>query len=82
MLLKKPVLTEKALRIMESENKIVFEVERNATKPEIKKEFEQTFNAKVVKVNTLINQKGKKIAYIKLSPEVKAMDIAAKLGVV
>lgn len=73
-------MSEKALRLMETENKLVFEVKREATKPEIKKEFEETFNVKVAKVNTLINPRGKKIAYIKLKPEYKASDLASKLG--
>jgi len=81
MILKKPILSEKALRIMESENKMLFEVDRESSKPEIKKEFEQAFNAKVIKVNTLISPKGKKIAFIKLK-EAKAMDIAARLGLI
>ena len=80
MILKRPIMSEKALRLMETENKLVFEVKREATKPEIKKAFEETFNVKVAKVNTLINPKGKKIAYIKLKPEYKASDIASKLG--
>ncbi|MEM2932947.1 MAG: 50S ribosomal protein L23 [Candidatus Pacearchaeota archaeon] len=81
MILIKPILSEKALKIMEVENKLLFEVNRNATRPEIKQEFEKTFNAKVAKVNTLINSEGKKIAFIKLK-EGKAIDIAAKLGLI
>jgi large subunit ribosomal protein L23 len=82
MILKKPILSEKALRLLESENKIVFEVKREANKQEIKKAFEETFGVKVEKVNTLINPKGKKIAYIKLKPEFKASEIATKLGLI
>ncbi|MEM1535165.1 MAG: 50S ribosomal protein L23 [Candidatus Pacearchaeota archaeon] len=80
MILIKPILSEKALRLMEAENKIVFEVQRNSNKQEIKQEFEKTFNVKVAKVNTHI-LKGKKIAYIKIK-EGKALDIAAKLGLI
>lgn len=80
MILKRPIMSEKALRLIETENKIMFEVLREATKPQIKKEFEELFNVKVEKVNTLINPKGKKIAYIKLKPEYKASEIASKLG--
>ncbi len=82
MILKKPILSEKALRLLESENKIVFEVKREANKIEIKKAFEEIFGVKVEKVNTLINRKGKKIAYIKLKPEFKASEIATKLGLI
>jgi len=65
---------------MESENKLVFIVDRRATKIEIKKSLQEMFNIKVVKINTLIQPNGKKKAYVKLSPEVQAIDIAAQLG--
>ena len=63
--LKYPVSTEKCLKIMETENKIVFIVDRKARKQLIKKVIEETFKVKVNKVNTLIGREGKK-AYIKL----------------
>lgn len=78
--IKYPLTTEKAVRMMEAENKLTFIVERTATKKQIKEAVETMFNVKVVKVNTLINSLGKKKAYIKLSPENLAMDIATKLG--
>ena len=78
-IIKYPLSTEKSVRLMESENKIIFIVHKKATKPEIKKEIEEQFNVKVEKVNTMI-QKGLKKAYIKLSPENPAIDIATKMG--
>lgn len=75
-----PLSTEKSVKIMEAENKIVFIVGKGATKAEIKKEAEELFKVKVDKVNTTI-QKGKKKAYIKLSPETPAIDIATQLGI-
>lgn len=77
--LKYPVSTEKCLKIMETENKIVFIVDRKAKKHEIKKVVEEMFKVKVNKVNTLIGSEGKK-AYIKLEKEFNALDIATKLG--
>lgn len=50
-LVRRPILTEKATRIME-ENKYTFEVTPKATKPEIKAAIEDLFQVKVVKVNT------------------------------
>ena len=78
-ILKYPVSTEKCLKIMEQENKIVFIVDRKAKKTEIKKAIEEMFKVKVTKVNTLIGREGKK-AYIKLTKEFNALDIATKLG--
>ena len=77
--LKVPLSTEKDIRLMEKENKIVFIVDK-ATKEEIKKEVEERFKVKVVKVNTMYDTNGKKKAYIKLSEETPAIDIATELG--
>ena len=80
MMLKYPRATEKAIRLIDMENKIVFVVDRVATKAEIKEEMERLFKVKVEKVNTLIGPDGKKRAYIKLNPETPAIDLATKLG--
>jgi len=52
-----PVITEKSTMASES-NQVVFNVARNATKPEIKKAVEALFSVKVKSVNTLL-RKGK-----------------------
>lgn len=75
-----PKSTEKAVRLMESENKLVFAVAKDATKKEIKEALEIIFEVKVVKVNTTIMPTGKKKAYVKLSDETPAIDIATKMG--
>jgi len=80
MSIKYPLSTEKSIRLMESENKLVFIVEPKATKQEIKADLEKRFNVKVVKVNTLNDLKGRKKAYVKFSPETPAIDLATKLG--
>jgi ribosomal protein uL23 len=78
-LLKYPLSTEKSLRIMEAQNQLVFIVDLKATKIQIKSEFEKMFKAKVKAVNTVIT-KGKKKAYITISKETPALDIATQLG--
>jgi large subunit ribosomal protein L23 len=52
-----PVITEKATMLSE-QNKVVFRVAGDATKPEIADAVENLFKVNVVKVNT-INVKGK-----------------------
>lgn len=79
-ILKHPVNTEKAVRLMESENRLLFAVYIKATKQQIKKAIEELFKVKVLKVNTLITSDGEKRAYIKLSPENPAMDVMTQLG--
>lgn len=76
-----PLSTEKAIRLMESENKLIFVVEKNARKPEIKTAIEKMFKVKIVKITTLITPKGEKRAYVRLSPETPALDISTDLGI-
>ena len=79
-IIKNPLTTEKAVRLMESENKLLFRVDKKTKKEEIKQAIEKIFNVKVVKVNTLHTPTGQKRAYIKLSRESPAIDIATELG--
>ena len=56
-----PVITEKATLASEN-NQVIFKVNRNATKPEIKDAIEALFKVKVKAVNTIV-RKGKKRAF-------------------
>lgn len=78
--LKYPLTTEKSVRLMQEENKLIFIVERKSSKPEIKKAIEDFFKVKVLKVNTCILPSGKKKAYIKLAEDSPALDVATQLG--
>lgn len=76
-----PLSTEKAIRMLEAENKIAFVVDRKATKEEIKKEIEKLFNAKVVSINKLTDRRsGNMRVYVRFAEETPAIDIATKLG--
>lgn len=79
--IKYPRATEKAIRLIDTENKLVFTVERAATKALVKQELEQLFNVKVDKVNMLIAPDGTKRAYVRLNPETPAIDLATQLGI-
>jgi ribosomal protein uL23 len=79
-IIKYPLSTEKGIRLMESENKLLFVVDRKANKPEIKAAIEKMFNVKITNVNTLIDPSGKKRAYVTFSEETPAIDVATKLG--
>jgi large subunit ribosomal protein L23 len=56
-IIRSPAITEKSTEASE-QNKVVFNVARTATKPEIKAAVEALFKVKVTGVNTLI-RKGK-----------------------
>lgn len=77
-----PHLTEKSMKMVEMENKLVFMTKRDSKKKEIKEAVERAFNVKVRSVNFEITTKGEKRAYIKLYPEFSASDIASKMGMV
>lgn len=78
--IKCPLSTEKSIRLMESENKLIFVVNKKANKSDIKKAIEEIFKTKVIKVNTFVTPKGEKRAYVKFSAETPAIDIATQMG--
>jgi large subunit ribosomal protein L23 len=53
-----PIISEKATKVGEKRNQVLFKVLRDATKPEIKAAVELMFKVQVAEVNTL-NQRGK-----------------------
>ena len=74
----KPITSEKAVKLIDLENTLLFEVDRNLNKDEIKKEVEKIFKIKIEKIRTLIFN-NKKVAYIRLKKENPAADLATKL---
>ena len=79
-IIKYPLSTEKSIRLMEAENKLIFVVGKKATKKEIKKVIEEMFKVVVVGVNTFVNAEGEKRAYVKFSAKNPAIDIATQMG--
>ncbi|MFA6065458.1 MAG: 50S ribosomal protein L23 [archaeon] len=76
-----PLVTEKAVGMIEAENKITFVVNDNSSKTDIKKRVEEAYGVKVVKINVVRDMKGRKKAIIKLDKKNKASELATKLGV-
>jgi len=79
IILQKAIATEKVVRMIEAENLLCFEVDRQFRKADIKKEVEELFDVKVEGIRTH-TKRNKKIAYVKLKPEFQAVDVATKLG--
>ena len=75
------VMTEKAIQLIESQNKLVFVVDRNAEKKDIKKAVENAFSANVSNVQTMIDQLGRKKAFVRFAKAGEAGEIAIKLGI-
>ena len=53
-----PILTEKMLKMQETDRKYAFKVEKNANKIDVKKAIQSRFDVTVEKVN-IVNVKGK-----------------------
>ncbi len=77
----KPHVTEKTMNLIDLNNVITFVVRRTANKKQIKRAFEELYDEKVENVNTHINTKGEKVAFIKLVEEEMAEELAVRLGV-
>lgn len=83
-----PYVTEKTLNMLQGTpaqdlkdgNRLEFVVDLRATKTEIKKAFEELFEAKVEQVNTFVRLDGKH-AIIKLKPGFSAEEIGMRIGV-
>ena len=80
-LLKRPYVTERTFDQIEKENKICFLVADGATKTQIASAVEALYEVKVETVNTARTVKGKK-AFVRLSEENSAAELATKLGLV
>ncbi|MEM4397380.1 MAG: 50S ribosomal protein L23 [Candidatus Woesearchaeota archaeon] len=78
--IKYPLSTEKTIRLMESNNTLIFVVDKKATKKQIKDELESLYKIKIERINTTIDTKNRKKAYVKLVKDMPAIDLATQLG--
>lgn len=77
----KPITTEKAVKLIDVENTLLFETTMKTSRDAIKHEVEKLFGIKVTTVRTLIRN-NKKVAYVRLDKKNPAVDVAAKLGMI
>jgi large subunit ribosomal protein L23 len=76
-----PLMTESASMMVEKDNKLIFVVNFKAGKADVKRAVEVLYEVKVAKVNVLVTPQGVKKAFVKLTPEFRASDVAIKLGI-
>jgi large subunit ribosomal protein L23 len=81
MVLKHPYVTEKAMMMLENENKVQVLVGQAASKDQIKREVEKAFEQPVKSVRTMMTMKGQKKAIINFENENAAEEILSRLGV-
>jgi len=77
----KPIVTEKAVMAIETQNVLTFLTEKEKTKDEIKKEIADIFKVKIDSIKTHIRG-NKKYVHVKLKKEFPAIDVATKLGLI
>ena len=80
--LKFPLTTESANQKIEENNTLVFIVDARATKVQIKAAVNRMYDIKCEKVNTLIRPDGQKKAYVRLTADYDALDVANKIGII
>lgn len=82
MTLAHPIVTEKAMFILENVNQLSFLVEKEDRKEDIKAAVEKTFGKKIAAVNTMMTTKGTKKAIITFEESNAAEEILSQLGIV
>ncbi|HJJ46773.1 MAG TPA: 50S ribosomal protein L23 [Methanocorpusculum sp.] len=82
MVLAHPIVSEKAMVILEKGNQISFICEKESRKEDIKNDLEKTFGKKIVAINTMMTTKGTKKAIISFEEDNAAEEILSQLGIV
>ncbi|MQM18498.1 hypothetical protein Taro_051492, partial [Colocasia esculenta] len=81
-ILKYPLTTESAMKKIEDNNTLVFIVDIRADKKKIKAAVKKMYDIQAKKVNTLVRPDGTKKAYVRLTPDYDALDVANKIGII
>ena len=77
-----PMTTESAMKKIEDSNTLVFSVGLTANKRQIKNAVKQMYDITAAKVNTLIRPDGTKKAYVRLTADFDALDVANRIGII
>jgi len=77
-----PLTTESAMKKIEEINTLVFLCDTRATKPQIRRAVQELYDVKTLKVNTLIRPDGKKKAFVRLTSDYDALDVANRIGII
>jgi large subunit ribosomal protein L23Ae len=80
--LKYPLNTESSMKLIEDSNTLVFITDIKANKRQIKAAVKESQGVDIQKVNTLITPRGLKKAYVKLTKDHDALDVANRMGII
>ncbi|CAM9993493.1 unnamed protein product [Hapterophycus canaliculatus] len=81
-IIKFPLTTESAMKKIEDNNTLVFIVDVKSNKRQIKDAVKALYDIESQNVNTLIRPDGKKKAYVRLTQDFDALEIANKIGII
>ena len=81
-IVKHPLTTESAMKKIEDNNTLVFLVDVRANKRQIKNAVKELYSIEAQKVNTLIRPDGQKKAYVRLTQDHDALDVANRIGII
>jgi len=68
------------MKKIEEHNTLVFIVDLRSNKRQIKDAVKKLYEVDAAKINTLIRPDGKKKAYVRLTADFDALDVANKIG--
>lgn len=74
--------SESAIKKIEDSNTLVLRVDIKANKHQIKQAVKKLFDVEVLKVNTLVRPDGSKKAFVRLTADHDALDVASRAGYV
>jgi len=80
--LQHPLCTESAMKQIEENNTLTFIVDLKANKRQIAAAVKAMYDIEIVRVNTLIRPDGVKKAYVRLSPDHEALEVANTIGII
>jgi len=81
-ILKHPLCTESAMKQIEENNTLTFIADLRASKKHIAMAVKELYEIEVVKVNTVVRPDGTKKAYVRLSPDHEALEVANTIGII
>jgi len=81
-ILRNPLTTESAMKKIEEINTLVFLCDTRANKRQIRDAVQSLYEVKCSKINTLVRPDGIKKAYVHLTPDYDALDVANRIGVI
>lgn len=79
-IIKYPLINEKTLKLLREDNTLVFVVDRRFGKLAIRSALEELYELKIANINTLVDVRGNKKAFVRLTDEQIALEIATNLG--